>query len=556
MRFPRRRRTHALSLDPQGAEPAARHAPLSVPRLPARRPSRVRGDHRRGATARQHPCPPGHRRGQLRGDAHRARCHAGDAGADPALGAGQHARRATARAGAERHSLPEAADRRAVNRAAPNPHSPEGVRTMSATSSTIGSAGVPAARHDIVIVGAGAAGIATAASLLRRERSLDIALVDPAGTHYYQPGWTLVGGGVFEAPATARPMEAVLPHGVTRIRAAVAAFSPEQDRITLEGGASIGYRQLIVCPGLELNWAGIEGLADTLGKHGVTSNYRYDLAPYTWQLVQALPRGRAIFTQPPMPIKCAGAPQKAMYLSADHWRRAGRLKDIEIEFHLAGNVLFGVPDYVPALMDSVRGYGIDLRFGDQLVAVDGPAQLARFRRARPEAEGGGSEEIEREFDLLHVVPPQRAPGFVRDSALADAGGWVDVDPATLRHRRYENIHALGDATNTSNAKTAAAARKQAPVVAHNVLAALGRARGVARYDGYGSCPLTVERGRVVLAEFLYGGKVAPTFPGWLNDGTRPSRLAWFLKESLLPRIYWNAMLKGREWFARPAISGG
>jgi sulfide:quinone oxidoreductase len=427
---------------------------------------------------------------------------------------------------------------------------------MSATSSTIGSAGVAAARHDIVIVGAGAAGIATAASLLRRERSLDIALVDPAGTHYYQPGWTLVGGGVFEAPATARPMEAVLPHGVTRIRAAVAAFSPEQDRITLEGGASIGYRQLIVCPGLELNWAGIEGLADTLGKHGVTSNYRYDLAPYTWQLVQALPRGRAIFTQPPMPIKCAGAPQKAMYLSADHWRRAGRLKDIEIEFHLAGNVLFGVPDYVPALMDSVRGYGIDLRFGDQLVAVDGPAQLARFRRARPEAEGGGSEEIEREFDLLHVVPPQRAPGFVRDSALADAGGWVDVDPATLRHRRYENIHALGDATNTSNAKTAAATRKQAPVVAHNVLATLGRARGVARYDGYGSCPLTVERGRVVLAEFLYGGKVAPTFPGWLNDGTRPSRLAWFLKESLLPRIYWNAMLKGREWFARPAISEG
>ncbi|KAF1056033.1 MAG: Sulfide dehydrogenase [flavocytochrome c] flavoprotein chain [Burkholderia gladioli] len=395
------------------------------------------------------------------------------------------------------------------------------------------SAAVPTARHEIVIVGAGSAGIATAASLLKRDRTLDIALVDPpADTHYYRPGWTMVGGGVFDAPSTARPMASVLPRGVTHIRSAVTAFSPEQQTITLDGGARFGYRQLVVCPGIELNWAGVEGLGDTLGRHGVTSNYRYDLAPYTRQLVQALPQGRAIFTQPPMPIKCAVAPQKAMYLSADHWRRTGRLGNIEIEFHLAA----------PALMESVKGYGIGLNFGDTLIAVDGPARLARFRRARAEADGGGTEEITREFDLLHAVPPQRAPGFVRDSALADAGGWIDVDPATLRHRAFENIHALGDAINTPNAKTAAAARKQAPVVPHNVLAALDRTQGVARYDGYGSCPLTVERGRVVLAEFLYGGKVAPTFPAWLNDGTRPSRLAWFLKETLLPPVYWHAML--------------
>ncbi|MCQ0029839.1 NAD(P)/FAD-dependent oxidoreductase [Burkholderia glumae] len=417
-----------------------------------------------------------------------------------------------------------------------------------------GSARLPAARHEIVIVGAGAAGIATAASLLRRDRSLDIALVDPADTHYYQPGWTLVGGGVFDAASTARPMKSVLPRGVTHIRAAVTAFSPEHHTVTLEGGATLGYRELIVCPGLELHWAGVDGLVDTLGRHGVTSNYRYDLAPYTWQLVQSLKQGRALFTQPPMPIKCAGAPQKAMYLAADHWRRSGRLAGIEIEFHLAGAALFGVPAYVPALMESVQAYGIDLRFGDQLIAVDGPGRRATFRRARAEADGGGSEEITREFDLLHVVPPQRAPGFVRDSALADPAGWIDVDPATLRHRMFANIHALGDATSTTNAKTAAAARKQAPVVAHNVLAALGRARGVARYDGYGSCPLTVARGRIVLAEFLYGGKVAPTFPNWVNDGTRPSRLAWFLKEKVLPPLYWHAMLKGREWCARPAIS--
>ena len=71
------------------------------------------------------------------------------------------------------------------------------------------------------------------------------------------------------------------------------------------------------------------------------------------------------------------------------------------------------------------------------------------------------------------------------------------------------------------------------------------------YDGYGSCPLTVERGKIVLAEFGYGGKLLPTFPTWLLDGTRPTRAAWLLTNRLLPSIYWRGMLKGREWLAQP-----
>ncbi|KUY75767.1 bifunctional protein tyrosine phosphatase family protein/NAD(P)/FAD-dependent oxidoreductase [Burkholderia sp. RF4-BP95] len=407
------------------------------------------------------------------------------------------------------------------------------------------------ARHDIVIVGAGAAGVAVASSLLARDASLDIAVIDPAETHYYQPGWTMVGAGVFRPDTTARRIVDLLLRGVKWIQAAVAGFEPDAHTVVLDGCRRIGYRKLIVCPGLKLDWHAIDGLAETLGRNGVTSNYRYDLAPYTWELVQAFRGGNALFTQPPMPIKCAGAPQKAMYLSCDHWRRTGRLGAANVEFLNAGAALFGVADYVPALMEYVKRYDIALSFGHNLVAIDGPARRATFRRALPD---GGTETVERAFDMIHVVPPQKAPDFVRASPLADAAGWIDVDPATLRHKQFADIFALGDVTNTTNAKTAAAARKQAPVVAHNVLASLGRAHGDAAYDGYGSCPLTVERGKIVLAEFLYGGKVAPTFPAWLIDGRRPSRLAWLLKERLLPPLYWKAMLKGREWLAKPAIA--
>jgi sulfide:quinone oxidoreductase len=406
------------------------------------------------------------------------------------------------------------------------------------------------ASHEVVIIGGGAAGISVAASLLKRSPGLDVAIIDPADIHYYQPGWTMVGSGVFDASVTARTMGSVLPRGVHWIKAAVAAFEPERHSVLLDGCRVVKYRQLVVAPGLKLDWDAIEGLPETLGRNGVTSNYRYDLAAYTWQLVRQLRGGRAVFTQPPMPIKCAGAPQKAMYLSADHWRRAGVLNDIDIDFFSAGASIFGVQDYVPALMEYVRRYDIGLNFGHTLVAVDGPARRATFAVAAPD---GTKELVTREFDMLHVVPPQKAPDFVRVSPLADAAGWVDVDPATLRHRKYPDIFALGDAGNMPNAKTAAAARKQAPVVAHNVLSARGEATGEARYDGYGSCPLTVENGKIVLAEFLYGGKLAPSFPGWLIDGTKPSRLAWYLKERILPPLYWQGMLKGREWMVQPEL---
>ena len=398
-------------------------------------------------------------------------------------------------------------------------------------------------KHTVVVIGGGAGGIATAASMLKRRPGLDIAIVEPSQTHAYQPGWTMVGGGVFDVATTIRPMASVMPKGVRWVRQAAASFQPDSNQVTLADGSTLAYDVLIVSPGIRLAWEKIEGLEATLGQNGVTSNYRADLAPYTWELVQRTRKGRAIFTQPPMPIKCAGAPQKSMYLACDHWRRAGVLGDIEVEFRNAGAVLFGVADYVPALMEYVEKYGIDLALGSNLVAVDGRAQVAVFETA----EG----EVSRSFDMLHVVPPQVAPQFLAESPLAAASGFTDVDHHTLQHVRYPNVFGLGDAGAMPNAKTAAAARKQAPVVAVNALRQLDGKGPTAGYDGYGSCPLTVERGKIVLAEFAYGGKLAPSFPTWLIDGTKANRLSWMLKADFLPWLYWNGMLKGREWLAGP-----
>lgn len=404
------------------------------------------------------------------------------------------------------------------------------------------------ASHQVVVIGAGAAGIAVASSILKRKPNLDIAIIEPADVHYYQPGWTLVGAGVFKPETTVRTISAVIPAGVKWIKAAVAGFIPEENAVLLDGCSVIKYEKLVVCPGLKLNWSGIQGLSETLGKHNVTSNYRFDLAPYTWDLVKNMRSGRAVFTQPPMPIKCAGAPQKAMYLSCDAWMKKGVLANIDVQFFNAGPVLFGVADYVPALMEYVEKYQAQLNFKQQLVAVDGPNKVATFKVATGD---DSFEHREVEFDMLHAVPPQTAPDFIRVSPLADAAGWVDVDQTTLQHKKYPDVYSLGDVMNAPNAKTAAAARTQAPVVAENLLADMGLSNERQLYNGYGSCPLTVERGKVILAEFGYGGKILSSFPSWLLDGKRPSKLAWLLKQKILPPVYWDGMLKGREWMLKP-----
>ncbi|WP_313451925.1 NAD(P)/FAD-dependent oxidoreductase [Pseudomonas rhodesiae] len=397
---------------------------------------------------------------------------------------------------------------------------------------------------DIVVIGGGSAGIGLLASLLKRDPDLNITLIEPSDYHCYQPAWTLVGGGAYDLKKTRRPLADVLPNGVTWVQAAVTEVLPDSQSLVLDNGQRVTWNNLIVCPGLRLAWEKIEGLQDTLGQHGVTSNYSYEHAAYTWQQVKQLKAGKALFTQPAMPIKCAGAPQKAMYLSCDHWLKQGHLQNIEVEFNLAGAALFGVATFVPPLMKYVEKYNARLAFNANLVKVDGPARKAWFEVNDAE---GNVTLVEKTFDLLHVVPPQLAPEFIRHSPLADAAGWCDVHPHSLQHQRYAPVFGLGDVCGTSNAKTAAAVRKQIVVVAENLLALRKQAPLPLKYDGYGSCPLTVEKGKVVLAEFGYGGKLLPTFA---LDPTQARRSMWWLKATLLPWFYWNGMLKGREWLTR------
>lgn len=394
--------------------------------------------------------------------------------------------------------------------------------------------------HRIVIIGAGTAGI-TVAARLRRAGETDVAIIDPAETHAYQPLWTLVGGGIVDVDTTIRPMADVLPRGVAWIREPAVAVDPDERRVTLGSGASVGYEQLVVAPGIQLDWDRVDGLEETLGVNGVSSNYRADLAPKTWSYLRELQAGRVLFTMPSGPIKCAGAPQKIAYLAADHFQRAGRLGDVQLTMLLPTPGMFGIPAFARTLEQVVERYGIDVRFEHELTAVSGADRRASF----VDRSGGAERTVELDFDVMHAVPPQSAPDWIKASPLAaDApGGYVEVDKYTLQHVRHPDVFALGDAGSTPNSKTGAAIRKQAPVVVENLLRHRAGEPLTARYGGYASCPIVTSSNRMVLAEFDYSMQHTPSFP--FIDTTKERYDMWLLKRYALPALYWHGMLAGR-----------
>lgn len=391
-------------------------------------------------------------------------------------------------------------------------------------------------RHEVLILGGGTAGISVAARLRAADPKLDLAIVEPSESHYYQPLWTLVGGGVMPKEETARPQADYVPDGVTWLRDRVAEIDPESKSVKLESGEVVEYGQLVVALGIQLDWGKVKGLEGSLGKNGIVSNYRYDLVDSTWKALRDFRGGNAIFTFPSTPIKCAGAPQKIMYLADDHLRKLGVRDQSKVIFASAGAGIFGVERYAKSLRTIVAKRGIDTMFKHDLVEVRPKSREAVFKKLE------GGEEVVVDYELLHVVPPQSAPDVVKRSAVADSAGWVEVHKHTLQHTRYPDVFSLGDNSSLPTSRTGAAVRKQAPVLVENLLAHRAGQPLEAHYDGYASCPLVTGYGKLILAEFGYDGAIMESFP---FDQSKERYSMWAMKAYALPELYWNGMLRGR-----------
>ncbi|MCV6597859.1 MAG: NAD(P)/FAD-dependent oxidoreductase [Mangrovicoccus sp.] len=411
-----------------------------------------------------------------------------------------------------------------------------------------------ASKARIVIIGAGAAGTALANRLSMRLQGASITVIDPRSQHLYQPGLSLVAAGLKPAKYVTSDTSQWLPDDVSLVPEAVEAVDAEAKTVATQSGQSLPYDYLVLAPGLVLDHDAIEGFSlDLVGSHGIGALYAGpEYAAKTWEAASEFTEtgGLGLFTRPATEMKCAGAPLKHTFLIEDIASRAGAAGKYEMHYLAPQSALFSVPIVAEKVRMLFGARGIDAHYNHTLMAVDPGAKTATFRKITRNGESGvASESLETlPYDYLHVIPPQRAPEFVRQSGLSWADrwtdqGWVEVEPDTLRHRRYPEIFALGDVAGVPKGKTAASVKWQVPVVEDHLLAALSGQEGTAIYGGYTSCPLITRVGRAMLVEFDYNNDLVPSFPGVIAP-LEELWISWLMKEVALKATY-NAMLRGQ-----------
>ncbi len=410
--------------------------------------------------------------------------------------------------------------------------------------------------HQVLVIGGGTAGIMVASQLQRNHKNINVGLIEPADKHFYQPAYTLVGAGTYDFEKLSRPMASLIPKGVTWIKDFATGFKPEENIVTTKSSGDITYDYLVVAAGIVYDHTLVEGLSEAIDKGVVCSNYTD--SKHVWNVVKNFKGGVALFTQPTTPIKCGGAPQKALYMSEDYFRKSGVRKNSTVVFATNGGVIFGVKPIAETLMNVIDRKDINVKFGHQLVKVDGDKKIAWYKMGDNVSEHNHKDiKITEEnglvgihFDMLHLAPPQTAPKFIQNSPLVNAEGWVDVDINSLQHNKYPNIFSLGDAAALPTAKTGAAVRKQAPLVIDNIVSMMNNNTITdKKYNGYSSCPLVTGYGKMALAEFDYQNNFTPD-PGLkmmlIFDSSKEHWRLWMLKKYMLPYLYWNKMMRGKE----------
>lgn len=397
----------------------------------------------------------------------------------------------------------------------------------------------------IVIVGSGLGGLAVANRLRAALDGARITLVDRKQEHNYQPGYTLVASGVWPVDKVRDRNADFIPAGVDWVQEMAVGFDPVAQTVSTDSGRKLRYDFLVVATGVHLDFAQIEGMdVSAIGRNGLASVYPSpQAAQATWAAMQTFVErgGEALMTLPATPLKCAGAPLKMSFMLRDRLLHAGTLARSKISFMSALGTVFGVPVVNENVLARWQQLSIGVEFSHKLAAVDIGKRRARF--VTPEG-----EVVERGYDFLHVVPPMRAPDAIMNSALAwregpfASGGWLEVDPSTLQHRRFPNVFGIGDINGTPRGKTAATVKKSAPIVAQNLMAVIAGGPPAQRFDGYTSCPLITRQGSAMLIEFDYEGRLTPSLP--MIEPLQDSYFAWLMKVRMLKPAY-LAVIKGR-----------
>lgn len=434
-------------------------------------------------------------------------------------------------------------------------------------SSTLASSDLEAAdvKGKILIVGGGSGAIMALSRLCRAIKNPDITIIAPNDVHLYQPGQVFVGAGVMDVEDLYLDNKNYIDTDeVTWIKDEVAHFDADNNQVTTRKGEKIAYDYLVVATGVQYNYEQIKGLTkEDIGTNGISSVYLSDLekgtskgATGTWDWFQDLKasakekKPKVIFTHPNTPIKCGGTPQKMLLLAADYLKQDGLNADFQFVASLSE--LFFLPKIDAALHKAQDRYGfIENKLQHHLKSIDVKNKKAVFIHAWVESvydedfdvteNLSKSEQIELDYDFIHIVPPMSPVKALMESTLLGDTGWLDVDKYSLQHKKYKNVFGIGDTCGIPMGKTGGSARHHGPILTQNLIDVMQAKEPSEVFDGYTVCPIKTQYGKIMMAEFNYEGP-STTLP--LNF-EEPRWMWWAFDLYMLKPMYQYLMLTGR-----------
>lgn len=395
----------------------------------------------------------------------------------------------------------------------------------------------------IVIAGGSIGGLTVAAQLMRAVPNANITIIEPNEIHNYQPGFTLVGAGVFSDKDVVWKAKDVMTPGATWVKDYVENFDPENNKVITRSGEEISYDYLVVALGVELNPGSIEGWDEAMASPNASNIYSVEGAAKYHEMMREFDGGLAVFNFPKGMVKCGGAPQKITWLSEDYWRKEGRRDAADIHYFTpTGSMFPNVKKIDDILTPMTIERGIQPHYKHELKAIDASTRTAIFEETK---EDGSTAEVRQKYDILHAMPKSRTPKALRESVLTsdDLNGQVEVDLETLQHPRFPNVFAIGDNTGLGVPKVAATIRKQAPAVRKNIIDMILDRDLSGKYSGESGCPLLTRYGRCMMIEFNYDGELVNED---FYDSTKELRRWWEFKVHGFKRLYRNVMMEGLE----------
>ncbi len=391
---------------------------------------------------------------------------------------------------------------------------------------------------NLVILGAGTAGTMMANHLDSKlsKEEWQITIVDQNKTHYYQPGFLFLPFDIYSTKQVKKDGTKFIPKRAKYVQKKIELIKPDENKVLLESGEIISYDILIVATGTNIAPEEIEGMAGPQWYKSIFDFYTYEGAKALRDKLRTWEGGKLVVHISEMPIKCPVAPLEFAFLADSFFKNKGMRDKVDITFVTPLSGAFTKPKATAAL--------------HYLLEEKNIAEVTDFNIERVDYENNkiiDYADVEVAYDLLVTVPTNMGDALIERSGMGDDLNYIPTHKATLQTKDYENVFAIGDATNLPASKAGSVAHFEAEILTENILRFINNEPLKEEFDGHANCFVETGNGKALLIDFNYTHEpVEGTFP---FPGVGPLSL---LKESRINHmgkmafrwIYWNMLIKG------------